>query len=58
MRNREHGLTRRELSGLAGIATGGTFSDYLSALRRRGLAEERGRRVFPGSIIYLWEEQT
>ena len=32
---------RAELAEKAGIAMGGTFSDYLSALRTAGLIDER-----------------
>lgn len=54
MRAHPEGFTRRELAGLAGISPqSGTVSDYMSVLRRRGLVEERGRRVFAGSVLYL-----
>lgn len=56
MRAHPDGFTRKELSGLAGVSAGGTFSDYLSSLRRRGLIEERGRRVYAGPVLYLWED--
>jgi len=37
------GLARSELGVLAGVqSSGGTFSDYLSALRKNGFIEERG----------------
>jgi hypothetical protein len=54
MRAHPDGYTRRELAGLVGISPqSGTVSDYLSVLRRRGLAEERNRRVYAGEILYL-----
>lgn len=31
----------------------GTFSDYLSALRRNNLVEERAGLLFPGDALYL-----
>lgn len=54
MRAHPDGFTRRELAALAGISPqSGTVSDYLSTLRRRGLVDERQRRVFAGDILYL-----
>lgn len=53
MRAHPDGFTRKELGGLASVSAGGTLSDYLSSLRTRGLAEERSRRVFAGSVLYL-----
>lgn len=54
MRAHPEGYTRRELAGLAGISPqSGTVSDYMSVLRRRGLVEERQRRVYAGSVLYL-----
>lgn len=54
MRAHPEGYTRRELAGLAGISPqSGTVSDYLSTLRRRGMVEERNRRVYAGEVLYL-----
>lgn len=55
MRAHPEGFTRSELSGLAGVAKGGTLSDYLSNLRSKGLIEERGRgrRIYAGPTLYL-----
>ena len=36
----------------ADVKYGGTFSDYLSQLRRAGLAEERDGLVYASKIIY------
>lgn len=50
-------VTRETLGTLSGVAhTGGTFSTYLSALRRNGLIEEDGPRVRAGPALYLFEE--
>lgn len=50
-------LTREELGYAANVqSTGGTFSTYLSALRRNGLIEEDGPRVRAGPALYLFEE--
>jgi uncharacterized protein len=57
MRAHPDGFTRSELSRLADVSKGGTFSDYLSALKTRGLAVERAKRVYAGEILYLWEQQ-
>jgi hypothetical protein len=47
-------VTRQELADEAGIVTsGGTFSDYLSTLRRNGLAEVDGSKVRAGEALYL-----
>lgn len=56
MRAYPEGYTRAELSRLADVR-GGTFSDYLSALRKRGLLEERNRRLYAGHVLYLWSER-
>jgi hypothetical protein len=57
MRAHPEGYTRRELAGLAGISPqSGTVSDYMSTLRRRGLVEERNRRVYAGRVLYLGTE--
>jgi len=56
MRAPEQGFTRTELAGLAGVSAGGTLSEYLSALRTRGLLEEHHRRVYAGSVLYLAEQ--
>lgn len=54
MRAHPEGYTRRELAGLAGISPqSGTVSDYMSTLRRRGMVEERNRRVYAGEVLYL-----
>lgn len=55
MRAHPDGFTRSELSGLSGVAKGGTLSQYLSSLRARGLIEERARRVYAGGVLYLGE---
>lgn len=41
----DRGLTRDQLSTLAQVTKGGTFSSYLSALRLAGLITEDGQRV-------------
>lgn len=51
MRSPDKGFTRSELEGLA-QSRGGAFRNNLSALRRKGLAEEHRRRVFPGHALY------
>lgn len=53
MRAPEQGFTRTELGGLASVSMGGTVSEYLSALRTRGLIDEHHRRVYAGSVLYL-----
>ncbi len=53
MRAPEQGFTRTELAGLASVSMGGTLSEYLSALRTRGLIDEHHRRVYAGSVLYL-----
>jgi len=57
MRASEQGFTRKELAGLAGVSAGGTLSEYLSALRTRGLLEEHHRRVYAGAVLYLANHQ-
>jgi hypothetical protein len=47
------GYTRRELSELAEVSYGGTFTDYLRSLVRPGLAEERSGVVYAGETLYL-----
>lgn len=48
------GLTREELAERSEISKGsGTFSDYLSSLRRNGLAEERSGVVYAGEALFL-----
>jgi uncharacterized protein len=48
------GLTRDELAEAAEIArTSGTFSDYLSALKRNAVAEEREGEVFAGEALFI-----
>ena len=56
MRAPEQGFTRTERAGLAGVSVGGTLSEYLSALRTRGLLEEHHRRVYAGSVLYLADQ--
>lgn len=49
-------LTREELGYAANVqSSGGTFSTYLSALRRNGLIEEDGPRVRAGPALYLFD---
>jgi chromosome segregation and condensation protein ScpB len=57
MRARKRGYTRKELSGAAGVAMGGTISEYIGALRKRGLLEEHNRRCYPGPALYIWEDE-
>jgi hypothetical protein len=48
------GLTRAELAERAEVsAAGGTFSDYLSSLRRNGLLDEAGGLVRAGEALFL-----
>jgi hypothetical protein len=48
------GLTRAELGERSEISTtSGTFSDYLSALRRNGLLDEAGGLVRAGEALFL-----
>ena len=54
MRAYPEGFTRTELSGASNVR-GGTFSDYLSFLRKRLLIDERNRRIYAGELLYLWE---
>lgn len=57
MAHRE-GLTREILAERAEVsARSGTFSDYLSALRRNGLVEERGGLLYPGEALYLGQSR-
>jgi len=50
------GLTRAELAEASEITAGsGTFSDYLSSLRRNTLAEERSGVVYAGEALFLGE---
>lgn len=50
------GLTRAELAEASEITVGsGTFSDYLSSLRRNTLAEERGGVVYAGEALFIGE---
>jgi hypothetical protein len=51
LRSPDRGYTRSELERLANSA-GGSFRNNLSALRRRGLVEERNRRVYPSHTLY------
>jgi hypothetical protein len=46
-------LTKDDLSKRAGVALGGTFSDYLSMLRTKGLIDEEGTWIRPSEILYL-----
>jgi hypothetical protein len=51
------GLSRVALAAAAGIVpTSGTFSDYLSSLRRNGLIDERGRYVFASPSLFMATE--
>lgn len=51
-------IARPLLGEKAGVASaGGTFSTYLSALRRNGLIEEDGQMVRAGPALYLFERQ-
>jgi hypothetical protein len=48
------GMSRTELSERADVsAAGGTFSDYLSALRRNGLLDESGGLIRAGEALFL-----
>jgi len=50
---REDGLHRANLADLVNMtAAGGTFNTYLSDLRRNGLIEERGKRLFANDILF------
>jgi hypothetical protein len=50
------GLTRAELGERAEISpTSGTFSDYLSMLRRNGLLDESGSVIRAGEALFLGE---
>jgi uncharacterized protein len=49
------GLTRDELARRADVSKGGTFSDYLSSLKTRGLAVEGGGEVKASPTLYLWQ---
>lgn len=51
LRAPDRGYTRSELERLAD-SRGGSFRNNLSALKRRGLVEERARRVYPGHVLY------
>jgi uncharacterized protein len=54
MASHPDGLTRAELAEASEITAGsGTFSDYLSSLRRNALAEEHGGEVFAGEALFL-----
>lgn len=47
------GLHRANLADLVNMtAAGGTFNTYLSDLRRNGLIEERGKRLFANDILF------
>lgn len=49
----EEGLHRANLADLVNMtAAGGTFNTYLSDLRRNGLIEERGKRLFANNILF------
>ena len=50
------GVTRAELAERAEVsAAGGTFSDYLSSLRRNGLIDESGGQIRAGAALFLGE---
>lgn len=51
MRAPDKGFTRSELEGLA-QSRGGAFRNNLGSLRKKGLIEERNRRVYPGHALY------
>ena len=53
MRAPADGFTRKELEGLARVSAGGSMSNYLSQLRKRGLISERRRRIYPHPTIYI-----
>ncbi len=46
-------VEKRDLSAKAGIAQGGTFSDYLSSLRTKGLVEDAGARIRASELLWL-----
>ncbi len=48
-------LTRDQLSDLADVTKGGTFSGYLSNLRTNGLIDERGGDVRLSDTLFLAE---
>ena len=49
-------MTRADLGERSEISpTSGTFSDYLSMLRRNGLLEEEGGQIRAGSALFLGE---
>jgi DNA-binding transcriptional ArsR family regulator len=47
------GLTRAELAERAEVQPGGTFSSYLSSLRRNGLLDETGISLRAGDALFL-----
>lgn len=53
VREQHGGLHRANLADLVNMqASGGTFNTYLSDLRRNGLIEERGKRLFANNILF------
>lgn len=47
-----NGLTKTEIADISAVtASGGTFSTYLSDLRRNGLVEQRGDQIIAADII-------
>jgi uncharacterized protein DUF87 len=52
------GVTRAELAERAEVsAAGGTFSDYLSSLRRNGLIDESGGLIRAGAALFLGDRR-
>lgn len=49
-------MTRVGLSEASGYAQGGTFSDYLNTLRRKGLIEIDGQRVRAHNTLFMGEQ--
>lgn len=48
-----NGMTRNELSERAEVAKGGTLSDYVRSMTKRGLAVERGGVVYASEILFF-----
>lgn len=55
-RVRPDGLTRKQLSIAAGVAPGGTMSNYLGSIRKRGLLDEQRSRVRLHPRLFLATE--
>jgi hypothetical protein len=47
------GIRREDLAERVGMATSGTFQNYVSKLRTSGLIEVRNREIFASSILYF-----